>query len=71
MTNCSKKVSMKWTSHLAQRWTKIPGAQQYAFGNDVSKQTSKPITSFEDLASTYKDLLPFIGSIKNKYTFSN
>jgi hypothetical protein len=29
MTNCSKKVSMKWTSHLAQRWTKIPGAQQY------------------------------------------
>ena len=19
---------MKWTSHLAQRWTKIPGAQQ-------------------------------------------
>ena len=30
---------------------------QYAFGNDISKQTSKPITSFEDLASTYKDLL--------------
>jgi len=22
---------MKWTSHLAQRWTKIPGAQQLVF----------------------------------------
>jgi len=28
MTKCSKKVSMKWTSLLAQGWTKIPGAQQ-------------------------------------------
>jgi len=30
---------------------------KYAFGSDISKQTSKPITSFEELASTYKDLL--------------
>jgi len=29
MTKCSKKVSMKWTSLLAQGWTKIPGAQHY------------------------------------------
>ena len=31
MTKCSKKVSMKWTSLLAQGWTKIPGAQQCDF----------------------------------------
>ena len=30
---------------------------QYTFANKLSKATSKPITSFEDLASTYKDLL--------------
>ena len=31
MTKCSKKVSMKWTSLLAQGWTKIPGAQQMLY----------------------------------------
>lgn len=30
---------------------------QYVFGSELAKQTSKPITNFEDLASTYKDLL--------------
>ncbi len=30
---------------------------QYAFGSNIKEQTSKPITNFEDLASTYKDLL--------------
>ena len=28
MTKCSKKVSIKWTSHLTQGWTSICGAQQ-------------------------------------------
>ena len=28
MTKSCKKVNMKWTSHLAQGWTRIAGAQQ-------------------------------------------
>ena len=36
MTNCSKKVSMKWTSHLAQRWTKIPGAQHPPYAPELN-----------------------------------
>ena len=35
MTKCSKKVSMKWTSLLAQGWTKIPGAQQISHCTEI------------------------------------
>ena len=52
---------MKWTSHLAQRWTKIPGAQQQQSiceimaGNIikhsfwVTNRSDSTIASFEDL----------------------
>jgi hypothetical protein len=35
MTKCSKKVSIKWTSHLTQGWTSICGAQQEEAKNTI------------------------------------
>ena len=35
MTKPCKKVRMKWTSHLAQGWTRIAGAQHHNLHENI------------------------------------
>ena len=52
MTKSCKKVNMKWTSHLAQGWTRIAGAQQL-YENDIILLKSIAKTSEKELANLF------------------
>ena len=53
---------MKWTSHLAQGWTKIPGAQHSDEAKAYYKEILKLFISLDDYENnTISDMLNSVG----------